>query len=327
MVLNTLKDSAITRTELFYQQREQAPKRSFRRVIHVLAVVLSVLCVIAGLISLETGRRFANETLLRAGLGGYYALVFGLHFMFVLRTLHLSSSAISRERRYSERWESLLLTGVSGREIVFGKWWATVRTMWRDYLLLGVLRAAILTTISTVALGFTPYAYSRYNATHANISTIIVASLMVIAFTFMNLLYTAACGVLSSIVPKRGGGVMRAFVVRTLSSMLVVTLPFLLWFFIGMGWLNRVGALAFPNYLEVNIFIAKYAGTMLDNGIWLSNQYIFDGHGASVYTLHIPSIFVLTFATYAVLTWALLWIAQRRAERFGALKSAETKGK
>lgn len=70
-------------------------------------------------------------------------MMISMHVVLVLVTMSLAANAITRERR-GLTWEPLLMTGLDARQIVLGKWWASVSTMWTDFLLLAALRVGLL---------------------------------------------------------------------------------------------------------------------------------------------------------------------------------------
>lgn len=54
-------------------------------------------------------------------------------------SLGLAASSILRERQH-HTWDSLLMTGVHPRRIIFSKWWASLRSMRGDYVMVAVAR-------------------------------------------------------------------------------------------------------------------------------------------------------------------------------------------
>ena len=64
-------------------------------------------------------------------------IIYLAHIIVGLRTLLLASDSISRERR-SGAWDTLILTGIDARQIVWGKWWVVVRYVWKDHALMAL---------------------------------------------------------------------------------------------------------------------------------------------------------------------------------------------
>ncbi len=75
----------------------------------------------------------------QVGLTSLMIMHFALYIVVTLVTLALAGASISREQT-SGTWESLLLTNMTARQIVQGKWWATLRSLWGDHLMVLLVR-------------------------------------------------------------------------------------------------------------------------------------------------------------------------------------------
>ncbi|MBL8161599.1 MAG: hypothetical protein JNJ61_06390, partial [Anaerolineae bacterium] len=228
MLLQTmLPANAISRAELLHQQRSA---RRHHRIIRWIGRVGAVaIFVMAGYLfwgefagallgrdaGVLTGQSFGqrhNTDLGRAmGIAAAVFCVFVLtrHFVLMLQTLTLAANSISRERE-AQTWDMLVLTGMDARQIVRGKWAATVRHQWQRYLFLGVLRAAALVWFANFGARL---AYGSLYSFYYSGSMVVVlpppthillAAAMIIVLTLFNLGFTAACGVLASVSAKRG---------------------------------------------------------------------------------------------------------------------------
>src|SRR5450432_1719425 len=148
----TLIDNPVAVAELNHQQRA-GNQQKWRRWPGIFAVGLSIalisnLCLliapqIAALLSVS----FADLNDLLHGWFGTITILMGAlimihHLSFSTAALQLASTSIAREKQ-GRTWESLLLTGVDARRIVFGKWWATLRTLWQVYRPLLPLRFVV----------------------------------------------------------------------------------------------------------------------------------------------------------------------------------------
>ncbi|MDX1993732.1 MAG: hypothetical protein SF029_15190 [bacterium] len=71
-------------------------------------------------------------------LGVMAAVIIPIHLLVMLRTLALAIHVARRESS-GHAWDTLVLTGVSARQIVVGKWWAVTRAMLPEYLLTALL--------------------------------------------------------------------------------------------------------------------------------------------------------------------------------------------
>lgn len=85
--------------------------------------------------------------LLMVGEGVLYVIVMitmvSLQVVVTMITLALAANSIGRERR-GLTWDNLRLTSLTPRQIVLGKWWASLRALWGDHLMAGILRAGFL---------------------------------------------------------------------------------------------------------------------------------------------------------------------------------------
>src|SRR5215475_1801076 len=73
------------------------------------------------------------------GAGHLVAMNLAMYLVLTMITLALSSNSISREKR-GKTWDNLLLTGVDARQIVWGKWWATLVALRGDHAVAALLR-------------------------------------------------------------------------------------------------------------------------------------------------------------------------------------------
>ncbi len=148
MILDGLKDNALTRTELFYQRKQ---KRHFLLYALLFTLPLALAAISLGLYGwIVAGAPQIIGTIFSGVSFGYSLAVVITHFGIILNTLYIASSAVAREKRETQRWDALILTGVSARAIVLGKWWAIIRTLWREYLLLTVLRTIAILYLTTL---------------------------------------------------------------------------------------------------------------------------------------------------------------------------------
>jgi hypothetical protein len=161
-MLYLLRNNILNAIELRYSQR--VAKRDTRRFwrwvnkfIITFMLFMSLLLYGGELAGALTGR---DATPIGALFGKWTflfpALVFVGLFLVMGRTQRMMMRAIARDKRNSHSWENLVITGIDARRYVLAKWWAVVRTSWREYLLLGVLRAG--------AVAWTAAAISRENA-------------------------------------------------------------------------------------------------------------------------------------------------------------------
>jgi hypothetical protein len=309
MIFNLLNRNPIARMELAYQRKQ---KRHFllNAVLYILPIALGAitlgLYVWLGFTKAEITRTQFSDFALGFGVSVVFA-----HFGLILRTLYLASSAMGRDKHYPQRWETLLLTGVSARSIIFGKWSAVVQMLWREYLLLGILRtiAVFMTSIR---------AYPVDDMRFLSLSLMISAGLILIPLTLANLCFTAACGVMTSIQIKQGA-VPVAFMVRTVVCVLTVAVPLL--YLLIFSW--RV--IGLETYTPLYIVVMRYTQALFSNGASLVTDLTLD----DAFRLRNPSALFeymgVSIPLYGVLTWMMLSIARWRAEHLGALRPREVK--
>lgn len=320
MSFEALKNSVITRAELSHQQ---PCRRRWLTVFYGVMILLGALCFAMNFIFEPTLSTRADAV--GAILAVYYILVTIFHFGLMFYTLKLSSEAIMREKRNSERWDTLLLTGVSGRELVVGKWWAIVQTLWRPYLLLGFLRVAAAVTFPTIGRGLNPfYVYFSIDLLSVTIEGVILATVTLVSLTVMSLPYTAACGVFTAMWLKNSD-IARAFVVRTVITFAVAMLPMLLWSFIGLRLLVMNGRMSDDLYNRIAGFNSYLASLLLHNGMNVAADIAANNYWMINYSVIVACAFAGALVIYVVLAWVLLRVAQWRAERSGALRQREAR--
>lgn len=306
----------IAQAEIAYQQRTGRARRWWRW----LARGVTLLAVAAGLIlyaSEIAGVLLQRVPLIgteRLEIGGVLLLIFttALHFMLMFRTLALTANSITREAQ-GNTWELLVLTGLDARQIVLGKWWATVRRMWRLYAVLALLRACVAVwftafsaRLSTmIAVSGTGFVIGGPDNPLPTALHLLAAGLIVAALTMANLIFTAACGVLASSEARSGAwalaralGSRVVLLVAASSVLLVLTI---------MLWNSPLTLLA--------ELITRVASALLDNGLALASELV---AYRSIYyfgtdtSLYVVASGVLSVGAYGLLAWSLLVAAQRR---------------
>lgn len=313
--------SPIAQAELAYQQRserERPWRRWLARGVTLLAVTLALI-LYGGELAGALLQRDAAPIADTLGVSVVLLLIFttALHFMLMYRALALTANSITRETQGST-WELLVLTGLDARQIVLGKWWATVRRLWRAYAVLALLRACMAVWFSSFAarqsavIGMSGgFVYIEVNYTPPTVLRLLAAGLIVTALTMVNLVFTAACGVLAS-SEARSDAWARA---RAMGSrvVLLIAAMFVLLILSVVLWNSPLTLLA-----ELT---TRIASTLLDNGLSLvgelaTNQPDYLGGDAGGYAVLAG---VLSVGAYGLLAWSLLMAAQRRLIRRQAL--------
>lgn len=148
------------------------------------------------------------------------------HFRTIFRTSVIASDTVLREKM-SGTWETLILTDVGTRQLVLGKWWAVVCMVWRSYALLALLRTAAVLGVGSMIFSSPANVVFRYSETPSDIPllNLIVAGVLIVMFTMLNCLFTAASGVVGSFLGRKSSpGVTTAIATRGTA----MTIPILL---------------------------------------------------------------------------------------------------
>ncbi len=136
-----------------------------------------------------------------------------MYAVVTLVTLALAAASISREYE-GGTWDNLLLTNMSARQIVRGKWWATLRAMWGDHLLVLLLR-----------LGFIAWlAYAADPGLRPDRAQVLLALLVITVFSLADSALTVILGILPPISGRNPWVMTLALGLRAALSLLIVAL-------------------------------------------------------------------------------------------------------
>jgi len=109
-----------------------------------------------------------------------------LYFVLMLVAVGLSYNSVSREKT-NRTWDILRLTNVSARDLVWGKWWASLMALWGDHFMLVLLRIGLVGLVVVNA---------------ENVGGPVVIALMLVgvfAFTVIDAAFTVALGIASAL--------------------------------------------------------------------------------------------------------------------------------
>lgn len=246
-------------------------------------------------------------------------LVVGSMLSLVFRSLARGANLIVREHQ-AGRWETLLLTGLPARTIIRGKWWAAMRSLRSDVLYITVIRL-IFALFLGLFFGSTVIQYQDA-LIGPSILMLFLAPIVIFIFTYGGVGVIVAVGLLVSSASTRPG--------RALAGAGVLLVG--LW--LGIAFVGQYFAFlySFGNTGGVsNDFISMLivAGvSVLENGTIVTGAMLQFDHGlnSGVFNLSTSelmyAIFSLIIAVgfYALLTWLLLFLAERLLMRRGALK-------
>lgn len=137
-----------------------------------------------------------------AGIVVLLVMNVALYVVVTLITLGLAANSIQRERS-GHTWDSLRLTNVGAGRIVLGKWVASLRALWGDHLMLGILRlglaAFIATFVAPFFAGFNGEGGERFIAFYP------MLLLFALLYTATDAMLSAALGLLAAL-PQGAAG-------------------------------------------------------------------------------------------------------------------------
>lgn len=239
----TLANNPVLRAELKHQQYVINTSRSGRFWI-VLAVLLllpaflaSGIFVIEALLGVNISRNLIGESGRELLMLDLIIMNCALYVVMTLITMGLAANSITREQS-GKTWETLLLTTLHARQIVIGKWWATLLALWGDHIMLALLRIGLIGMVAVEA--------AEVFGSRPDISFLVLGTLFVLAYTAVEEAFSAAVGLLT---PLSGIGWLffMVLVVRFAATAVIV-------FFVA--WLNGLLSFAAP----LNTVLAALGG-------------------------------------------------------------------
>ncbi|MBZ0306845.1 MAG: hypothetical protein K8I82_12320, partial [Anaerolineae bacterium] len=267
---NWFPDNAIMRAERSHQEWEITQQRRWRRYLQRMVnwFMLTIGMILfwgefAGALTKRDASPIGEKLGILTIIFVAYTVIW--HFSLMFRTLALAANSIIREKQ-SGSWDLVVLTGVDARQIVRGKWWATVQQQLLHYVRLGLLRACAAVYLSgTNSRTFLYMVYLPYYYNSAEVSIILpepigilLAGIIVYILTIANLFFTAACGIPASAQMQRPfNALVWAIIAR-------VTIPLAL--MTGFLCLSFYGLLRDAFSGGTSIF-ANIGSTIIDNGV------------------------------------------------------------
>lgn len=160
---------------------------------------------------------------LNAGLafGAFLLLIVmnvALYAVVQLITVGLGANSILREKQ-GRTWETLLLTNIDARQIVLGKWWATIRALWGDQIMVALLRYGLAAWVVQTYVPAEPALRALHVLLLAGILT---------AFTVIDAAYSSALGILSPLY-EVSGPVIATVILCARVGMTILALMWMAW--------------------------------------------------------------------------------------------------
>jgi len=150
------------------------------------------------------------------------AMNLAMYLVLTMITLALASNSISREKR-GKTWDNLLLTGVDARQIVWGKWWATLAALWGDHAAAALLRLGIVAW-GVAVLGGEALYQPIIPFLPTMLSYLVAGALLLVGYAVVDAALTAALGLL---IPLTRFDNAAAFVIVFATRLVLTLIPFL----------------------------------------------------------------------------------------------------
>jgi ABC-type transport system involved in multi-copper enzyme maturation permease subunit len=177
------------------------------------------------------------SNLVDVGLVSLITMNVALYLIVILITLGLSSNSITRERK-GRTWDVLVLSNVDARQVVLGKWWASLVALWGDHAMIGFLRIGL---VCMVVITLEPFWGANLPPVPMGISPIVVhtliLSLILSAYTAIDAMFTAALGVGGAVSTQNAslvGGVI--FMMRFIAIFMFLVWLWTIYSDLRQGW-------------------------------------------------------------------------------------------
>lgn len=198
----------------FQQKNVSAFLRRYRWMLPVALIVLTLMVILS----------LRDITFPTRNVGIY--LIWIVHALVVARAIAAGANAISREH-VGKTWDVLVLTGVSTRQILLGKWLAVMRQVAPWTLALATLRLVMIPVFMlslvnrfawrAVTMGSTYYNSGMYDMPIIDWrpESALLAVLMTVGITILEVMACTAIGLAASAITRKGWiAMITAFLVR-----------------------------------------------------------------------------------------------------------------
>ena len=217
-------ENPVLRAELKHQQHVINTSRAGRVWILVALALLAPAFIVslAHIIEAFTGLDLigpavpGQATVGNLSFGLLVTMNLALYLVVTLITMGLAASSIHREQE-GRTWESLLLTTLDPRAIIYGKWWATLRALWGDHLMVGWLRLGLVAWLAVSLASFQQSPDAR-----PDVPLLLLAFAIITAFTVVDAGFSAALGLLSPLLAPGNSLLIGVLVARLIVSVLIV---------------------------------------------------------------------------------------------------------
>jgi len=159
-----------------------------------LAAIFLIVGLSAGLFAPEIITTPGNGFVAAASSFAWLLCLAALYFHFRLMLVTLSLGVESIVRTNSKAWEHIVLTGMSARKVIMGKWWAVINLSWSRYVLLGVIRAGAVLALGLVIYQQFPLFFADADVESDLFWRLLAAVVLTFIITQLNGLFTAISG-------------------------------------------------------------------------------------------------------------------------------------
>lgn len=246
------------------------------------ALILSVVFTAAGLAALFIPD--ALNIIPYVDNSNVFVLVFGLlltmmvamYAVVTLVTLGLSSNSISREKQ-GNTWDNLRLTDIGAARIVLGKWWASLRALNGDIVMMTVIRVGFVALYLTSLAPALDILEAASNGTVSALVFVRSAEYLpaLPVFILLTLVYgaldaglTAALGIISALPDDAAGSVIGSM---AMALRLITAISAAAWFLLSLETLRTgdIGQVLVLSVIGVGAYI-----TLTLAALWAARQLV-----------------------------------------------------
>lgn len=312
MAILTQTDNPILWQEVTHQERSASRWMHWSQIGGITGVIVILLVIPWLLFSTDNGYPVTQYALYATWI---------VHTVVAVRAIVAGANAISREH-VGQTWDALTLTGVSARRILFGKWRAALRRVRGWMLMLGVVRLVMLPVFTMAMLKtYAWYMCGGYNSGYNSARyycqldsdfalvpwAIVLAVVMTVALTILDVLACTALGLAASAITRRG-------TVAGLAAILIRFTPVLLF---GSMTRYAIGVFSWRWWLFTPFALADGGTSPL---MQLVMPVIPWTNGRHVYALSGLGLSALSIVIFLVVSFVAALVAIRRT---GALPQAK----
>ena len=149
---------------------------------------------------LLTGHTTLTEQGLRLGMVTFVTMNIALYLVVTLVALALSANSVTREK-LNKTWDLLILTNVDAQEMVWGKWWASLKALAGDYGMVGLLRFGVA---GGIVAANTPHLSPLPLGAPVEVGHLLLMTLSLGLFTAIDAALTAALGIAGALAEAPG---------------------------------------------------------------------------------------------------------------------------